>query len=70
MSELLKSLEKRHEARVLDGLFEESRRLLGTEEKMPVGAAILINELFEAIEMSSDMCEDACDQVRIIIIRR
>jgi predicted phosphate transport protein (TIGR00153 family) len=53
----------------VDDLFENARRVLAKEE-IKVGAAILINELFEAIEMAADMCEDACDQVRIIIIRR
>jgi uncharacterized protein Yka (UPF0111/DUF47 family) len=54
----------------VDDLFENARRLLAEEEKIKVGAAILMNDLFEAIEMAADMCEDACDQVRIIIVRR
>jgi predicted phosphate transport protein (TIGR00153 family) len=54
----------------VDDLFENARRLLAKEEKLKVGAAILMNELLDAIEMAADMCEDACDQVRIIIIRR
>ncbi len=54
----------------VDDLFEKSRQLLGREEKLGVGAAILINELYEAIEMVADWCEDACDQIRVIIIRR
>jgi len=54
----------------VDDLFEKSRRLLAKEEKMKVGAAILMNELYEAIEMAADGCEDACDQLRIIIVRR
>jgi predicted phosphate transport protein (TIGR00153 family) len=54
----------------VDDLFENARRLLAKEEKFKVGAAILMNELLDAIEMAADMCEDACDQVRIIIIRR
>jgi len=54
----------------VDDLFENSRRLLAKEEKLSIGAAILINELYEAIEMVADWCEDACDQVRIIIVRR
>ena len=60
---------ERLEERV-DDLFENSRILLGKEEKLTIGAAILINELYEAIEMVADWCEDACDQVRIIIVRR
>jgi predicted phosphate transport protein (TIGR00153 family) len=54
----------------VDDLFENARRLLAKEEKFKVGAAILMNDLLDAIEMAADMCEDACDQVRIIIIRR
>jgi len=54
----------------VDDLHENSRRLLAEEEKLNVGAAVLINELYEAIEMVADWCEDACDQVRIIIVRR
>jgi len=54
----------------VDDLFESSRQLLGKEEKLTIGAAILMNELYEAIEMAADACEDACDQVRIIIVRR
>jgi len=54
----------------VDDLFEKSRKLLGKEEKLSVGPAILINELYESIEMAADWCEDACDQLRVIIIRR
>ena len=54
----------------VDDLFEKSRQLLGREEKIKVGAAILMNELYEAIEMVADCCEDACDQIRVIMIRR
>jgi predicted phosphate transport protein (TIGR00153 family) len=54
----------------VDDIFEEARRLLTKEEKLKVGVAILMNELFEAIEQAADACEDACDQVRVIIVRR
>ena len=54
----------------VDDLFEKSRQLLGRELNLSVGPAILINELYEAIEMVADWCEDACDQIRVIIIRR
>ncbi len=54
----------------VDDLFEKSRQLLGKELNLSVGPAILINELYEAIEMVADWCEDACDQIRVIIIRR
>jgi len=29
-----------------------------------------MNELFEALEMVADSCEDVCDQVRVIVVRR
>jgi predicted phosphate transport protein (TIGR00153 family) len=54
----------------VDDIFENSRRLLAKEEGLKIGVAILMNELFEAIEMAADACEDACDQVRIIVVRR
>lgn len=54
----------------VDDLFENSRQILGKEEDVKVGPAILMNELYEAIEMVADLCEDACDQVRVIIVRR
>jgi len=59
---------ERLEERV-DDLFEKSRQALGKEEKLKVGPAILMNELYEAIEMVADWCEDACDQIRVIMIR-
>lgn len=54
----------------VDDLFDNSRRLIARDERMRVGTAILINALFEAIEMVADRCEDACDQVRVIVVRR
>jgi len=60
---------ERLEERV-DDLFVNSRHILVTEERLSIGAAILMNELFGAIEMVADSCEDACDQVRIITVRR
>jgi len=54
----------------VDDIFENSRRLLAKEEKLKVGVAILMNELFEAIEVAADACEDACDQIRVIVVRR
>ena len=54
----------------VDDLFEKSRQLLGRAENIKVGPAVLMNELYEAIEMVADWCEDACDQIRVIIVRR
>jgi predicted phosphate transport protein (TIGR00153 family) len=60
---------EREEERV-DDLHEKARRLLG-EEKLPkAGIAVLVSQLFEALEMVADSCEDACDHVRVIMVRR
>ncbi|MFQ6080860.1 MAG: DUF47 domain-containing protein [Candidatus Bathyarchaeia archaeon] len=61
-------VERREE--MVDGLFQNARGLLAKEAEIRVGVAILMNELFEALEMVADSCEDACDQVRVIIVRR
>lgn len=60
---------EREEERV-DDLYEKSRVLLGKEDLPKAGVAILISQLFEALEMTADACEDACDQVRVIMVRR
>jgi predicted phosphate transport protein (TIGR00153 family) len=59
---------ERLEERV-DDLYEDARVLLGRDTTMSVGVAILMSELLDAIEMVADWCEDACDQVRIIVVR-
>lgn len=60
---------ERQEEKV-DDLHENARKLLGTQENLGVGTAILTHGLLEALEMTADACENACDQVRIIIVRR
>ena len=60
---------EREEEKV-DDIHEKARKLLGKEELPRAGVAILISQLFEAMEMIADACEDACDQVRIIMIRK
>ncbi len=59
---------ERQEEKV-DDLHENARRLLGREEALKAGIAVLVSQLFEAIEAAADSCEDACDQIRIIIVR-
>lgn len=54
----------------VDDLHENARILLGKEDIQKAGTAVLIGQLFEAIEMIADSCEDACDQVRVIMVRR
>jgi hypothetical protein len=60
---------EREEEKV-DDIHEKARTLLGKEEIPKAGIAVLISQLFEAIEMIADACEDACDQVRIIMVRK
>lgn len=60
---------EREEERV-DDLHREVRRALLEEREIRAPVAVLVNEFIEALEMISDWCEDTCDQVRIIMIRR
>lgn len=55
---------------IVDELHENARRLLAEEKSLDAGIAVLVGELFEALETVADSCEDACDQVRVIIVRR
>lgn len=54
----------------VDDEHEKARMLIGRENLSKAGVAILSSELFEAIEMIADSCEDAADEVRIIMVRR
>ena len=54
----------------IDDIHEKARRLLGKTDLKNAGVAVLIGQLFESIEMIADSCEDACDQVRIIMVRK
>ena len=60
---------EREEERV-DDIHERARVLIGKEDFMKAGVAILASQLFEALEMIADACEDVCDQIRIIIVRK
>jgi len=60
---------EREEEKV-DDIHEKARTLLGKEDLPKAGVAVLVNQLFEAIEMIADACEDTCDQVRVIMIRK
>jgi predicted phosphate transport protein (TIGR00153 family) len=60
---------EREEEKV-DDIHEKARALLGKEDLPKAGITILVSQLFEALEMIADACEDACDQVRIIIVRK
>jgi len=53
-----------------DDIHEKARILLGKEDLPRAGVAVLVSQLFEAIEMIADACEDACDQVRVIMVRK
>ncbi|MEM2971051.1 MAG: DUF47 family protein [Candidatus Bathyarchaeia archaeon] len=60
---------EREEEKV-DDIHERARKLLAVEDLPKAGTAILVSQLFEAIEMIADSCEDACDQVRVIMVRK
>jgi predicted phosphate transport protein (TIGR00153 family) len=60
---------EREEEKV-DDIHEKARTLIGKEDLPKAGVAILVSQLFEAIEMIADACEDTCDQVRVIMIRK
>ena len=53
----------------VDDVHERARILIGREDVTRAGVAVLIGQLFEAIKMIANQCEDACDQVRVIIVR-
>jgi predicted phosphate transport protein (TIGR00153 family) len=60
---------EREEEKV-DDIHEKARALLGKEDLPKAGVAVLASQLFDAIEMIADACEDACDQVRVIMVRK
>jgi predicted phosphate transport protein (TIGR00153 family) len=60
---------EREEEKV-DDMHEKARVLIGRENLPRAGVAILASQLFEALEMVADSCEDACDQVRVIMVRK
>jgi predicted phosphate transport protein (TIGR00153 family) len=62
--------EVEREEEKVDDIHEKARILIGKEDLPRVGAAILASQLFGALEMVADSCEDACDQVRIIVVRK
>ena len=43
---------------------------MAEEKSLDADIAVLVGELFEALETVADNCEDARDQVRVIIVRR
>jgi predicted phosphate transport protein (TIGR00153 family) len=62
--------EVEREEEKVDDLHEKARKLLGKEDLPRAGVAVLASQLFEAMEMIADACEDACDQVRVIMVRK
>jgi len=60
---------EREEEKV-DDIHERARTLIVKEDLPKAGIAVLVSQLFEAMEMIADSCEDACDQVRVIMIRK
>jgi hypothetical protein len=72
----LKALEMADEVEMLeetiDDLYGELRSNLATEEfpDFSVGALIMMNEFFDAIETVADWCENTAEIVRAIAVRR
>lgn len=62
--------EVEREEEKVDDTHEKARIFLGKEDIPRAGVAVLISQLFEAMEMIADSCEDACDQVRVIVVRK
>jgi predicted phosphate transport protein (TIGR00153 family) len=62
--------EVEREEEKVDDIHEKARVLLGEEDISRAGVAVLISQLFEAMEMIADSCEDVCDQVRVIMVRK
>jgi predicted phosphate transport protein (TIGR00153 family) len=60
---------ERDEERV-DDIHEKARVLIGKESLPRAGVAVLISQLFEAIEQIADSCEDVSDEIRIIMVRK
>lgn len=60
---------EREEERV-DDIYKKARMLLGEEDIPKAGIVVLLSQLFEAFEMIADACEDTCDLVRVIIVRK
>jgi predicted phosphate transport protein (TIGR00153 family) len=60
---------EREEEKV-DEIHGSARKLLGKIDLPKAGVAILVNQLFETMEMISDTCEGACDQIRVILVRK
>lgn len=60
---------ERQEEKV-DDFHEKARALLAKETIKNAGVAVLISQLLEGFEMVADWCENTCDQVRVIVIRR
>lgn len=54
----------------VDDVYGRVRILLGKEDLVKAGVTVLIGQLFEAVKVIGDLCEDACDQVRVIMVRK
>lgn len=54
----------------IDDLYQKARGNLSDmkTERLSVGSIVLLSEFLEAIENTSDRCEDSCDQVRLMAV--
>jgi predicted phosphate transport protein (TIGR00153 family) len=58
------------EEEMVDDIHEKARVLIGKEDVPRAGVVVLASQLFEALEMIADSCEDVCDQVRVVMVRK
>jgi uncharacterized protein Yka (UPF0111/DUF47 family) len=52
----------------MDSLYQKGRGILAKLTNVDVGQAILLSQFFDAMETITDRCEDACDEIRVIIV--
>ena len=58
------------EEEMVDDVHRKARVLSGKEDSPRAGVVVLASRLFEALEMIADSCEDICDQVRVVMVRK
>ena len=52
----------------MDSLYQKGRGILAKLTNVDVGQAILLSQFFDAMETITDRREDACDEIRVIIV--
>jgi len=54
----------------VDGMYQKARGIMKDIETdgIHVGPVILLSQFLEAVENTSDHCEDTCDQARVMAV--